>query len=97
MDENLSLCDSVICQVNADSLSYYIRKIWAASKGKISEPVMQMADFSEIRYSAFIYDEKTNRYKEVLIKLYGDIMQNNNTKEATDIYLWLNRLGQQNN
>lgn len=93
MDENLSLCDSVICQINADTLAHYVGKIWAASKGKISEPEMQMADFGEIRYSAYIFDEKTNRYKEVLIKLYGDQMQNNNTREATDMYMWLNRIG----
>ena len=53
-----------------------------------------MADFGEIRYSAYIYDEKKNRYKEVLIKLYGDLMCNNSSSEAEEIYGWMNRIGQ---
>ena len=54
---------------------------------------MQMADFGEIRYSAFIYDEKMNRYKEVFIRLYGDMMSENNSPEAIEIYYWMNRIG----
>lgn len=92
METNLSYCDSVIYNLNVDSLSHYTGKIVAASKGTISKPVTQMADFGEIRYSAYIYDEKYGRYKEVLIKLYGDIMINNSSKEAEDIYGWLKRI-----
>ncbi|MEI6755168.1 MAG: hypothetical protein WCK78_18650 [Paludibacter sp.] len=93
MDKNMSICDSVISKIQSDSLAYYIGKIWKASKGIISKPDMQMADFGEIRYSAYIYDDKTNRYKEVLIKLYGDMMSNNNSSEANQIYEWMNRIG----
>jgi hypothetical protein len=92
MDKNLSYCDSTICLLNVDTLSHYVGKIWGASKGKISTPEMQMADFGEIRYSAYIFDEKTNCYKEVMIKLYGDWMSNNNSPEAEEIYQWLNRI-----
>jgi len=92
MEINLSYCDSIICKLKGDSLSHYTGKIWAASKGTISKPTTQMADFGEIRYSAYIYDEKSERYKEVLIKLYGDLMINNSSKEAEDIYSWLKRI-----
>lgn len=94
MEQNLSHCDSIIAKLNSDTLSHYVGKIWGASKGKITKPDMQMADFGEISYSAYIFDEKTNRYKEVLIKLYGDLMINNNSSEAEEIYGWLNRIGQ---
>jgi hypothetical protein len=94
MDQNLSYCDSIIHRVGADSLSHYVDKIWGASRGMISKPDMQMADFGEIRYSAYIFDEKKQRYKEVLIKLYGDIMSNNSSPEAQEIYGWMNRIGQ---
>ena len=92
MEINLSYCDSIIYKLKADSLLHYTGKIWAASKGTISKPTTQMADFGEIRYSAYIYDEKSERYKEVLIKLYGDVMINNSSIEAEDIYGWLKRI-----
>jgi len=93
MDENLSYCDASNNQLKADSLLHYVNKIWNASKGIISQSNLQMADFGEIRYSAYIYDENTNRYKEVLIRLYGDITRDNSSTEAGEIYSWLNRIG----
>lgn len=93
MDKNLSYCDSIITQIDPDTLKHYVAKIWGASKGKITKPQMQMADFGEITYSAFIFDNKTNRYKEVMIKIYGDWMRDNNSTEAIDIFQWMNRIG----
>jgi hypothetical protein len=92
MEENLSHCEKTVNQLNADSLSLYVGKIWGASKGKISQSDLQMADFGEIKYSAYIRDEKKKRYKEVLIKLYGDITVDNSSAEAGEIYGWMNRL-----
>jgi hypothetical protein len=70
-----------------------VGKIWEASQGKISQPQMQMADFGEIGYYAYIFDSNTNRYKQVTIKIYGDWMSNNSSSEAEEIYSWLNRIG----
>jgi len=94
MNENLSYCDSVICQIDADTLAHYTDKILAASKGKISEPVNQMADAGSITYSAFIFDEKTNQYKKILIKTWGDWSVDNSAPEAKEIYQWMMRIGQ---
>jgi len=93
MDKNLSYCDSIISKLNSDSLSLYVGKIWGASKGKITQSDIYMADFGEIRYSAYILDEKNNRYKEVLVRLYGDITKDNSSKEAGEIYGWMTRIG----
>lgn len=88
---NLLHCDSVIGEVAADSLAYYRNKINGAARGKISDPVGAMADFGQIRYSAYIYDRNQQRYKEVLIQLYGDMMSDNSSTEAKQLYEWLVR------
>ncbi len=93
MDKNISFCQTPTSHINPDTLKYYVNKIYPASKGTITKLQMQMADFGEIRYSAFIYDEKMNRYKEVFIRLYGDMMSENNSPEAIEIYYWMNRIG----
>ena len=93
MNENLSHCNMLIGTVNPDTLSHYIGKIWAASKGKISESVTeQWFDAGIITYSAFIFDEKTNRYKKVMIKTKGDWMIDNDAPEAEEIYQWMMRI-----
>jgi len=97
MDKNIAFCQRSSTHINSDTLKYFVGKIYAASKGTISKPQMQMADFGDIRYSAFIYDEKTNRYKEVFIRLYGDLMSANNSSEANEIYQWMNRIGKLTN
>lgn len=91
MNENVSHCDSVIYRVNSDSLALYVEKIYKASKGQISKPQMVMADAGSIRYSAYIYVENLHKYKEVLIKEWGDWMINNDSPEAQEIYEWLIR------
>ena len=91
MRNNLLHCDSVVGKVAADSLQYFRDKINGASRGKISDPVGAMADFGQIRYSAYIYDRNQQRYKEVLIQLYGDMMSDNNSAEAKQLYEWLVR------
>jgi hypothetical protein len=95
MDKNLAFCDVVICKLSPDTLSHYVGKIWGASKGTLSKPDMQMADFGELVYSAYVYEEKTNRYKVVMVKTYGDWMLNNSSEEAEEIYAWMNRINGQ--
>jgi|GEM_PF-209761 len=92
MNENLAHCKSIAGLINKDSLSYYAGKIWAASQGKISEPVNQMADAGSIVYSAFIFDKETKRYKKVMLKTWGDRMIDNNAPEAVSIYKWMEKL-----
>jgi len=92
MDKNLQLCRTIIKQINRDSLTYFTHKIPGAAIGKLSEPEAQMADFGEIRYYAYIFDKKTNRYKQVMIKTYGDFMIENNAAEANEIYQWMSKI-----
>jgi hypothetical protein len=93
MDKNLSFCHTDTLHINPDTLKFYVDKIFAASKGIISDPKLVMADAGTTTYSAYIFDSKTNRYKQVLLRTTGDISTINNAPEANDIYLWLNRVG----
>jgi len=93
MDKNLSYCQILNSHINPDTLALYIRKIPAAANGIIAAPQHVMADAGTTTYSAFIFDEKNNRYKQVLIKTTGDILTLNTAPEAEQIYQWMVRIG----
>jgi len=93
MDKNSSFCTPAGYHINADTLKLYIAKIAGASKGSISAPQHVMADAGTTTYSAFIFNPKTNRYKQVLLKTEGDIFTTNSAPEANEIYNWLKRIG----
>jgi len=92
MNENLARCKSFVGIIHPDSLNYYSGKIWGASNGSISAPVNQMADAGSIVYSAYIYDIKSNVYKKVMLKTWGDWMIINNAPEAESIFEWMQRI-----
>jgi len=93
MDKNISYCQAANYHINADTLKLYVDKIYGASKGKISVPQVVMADAGTTTYSAFIFDLKTNRYKQVLLKTDGDIYTTNSAPQAEEIYQWMRRIG----
>ncbi|MDD4967826.1 MAG: hypothetical protein PHT07_00170 [Paludibacter sp.] len=93
MDKNISYCQPAVIHINADTLKHYVDKIYEASKGKVSDPQHVMADAGTTTYSAFIFDPKTNRYKQVLLKTDGDISTTNSAPAADEIYQWLKRIG----
>ena len=93
MDKNISFCQTENVHINSDTLALYVSKIEAASKGHIAAPQPVMADAGTTTYSAFILDEKNNRYKQVLIKTTGDFLTVNNAPEAEQIYRWMVRIG----
>lgn len=97
MESNVGICKVSTYHVPIDTLKHYVNKIASSSWGLITPEVMEMADFGEYRYSAFIYNSFTNRYKEVFIKLYGDVMSDNQSKDAIEIYNWLDRIRHQIN
>jgi hypothetical protein len=93
MDKNISWCQLSTNHIHPDTLKLYIEKIYNASKGLISDPKLVMVDAGSTTYSAFIFDNKTNKYKQVLIKTVGDILITNSTPESEQIYQWLSRIG----
>ena len=93
MDKNISYCQSGNRIIQPDTLKEYVDEIYAASKGTISMPEHVMADAGTTTYSAFIFNEKTNQYKQVLLKTDGDISITNSSPAAVDIYQWMKRIG----
>lgn len=93
MDKNILFCQIQNYHINPDTLKFYVSKIYVASKGIISVPQHVMADAGTTTYSAFIFNEKTNQYKQVLLKTDGDIFIQNSSSESEKIYQWLNRIG----
>jgi hypothetical protein len=94
MDKNISFCQSISFRINTDTLKFYVSKIVAASKGTVLKPQYVMADAGTTTFSAFIFDKKTNQYKQVLIKTTGDMLTINESPEAEQIYRWMNKIGQ---
>ena len=94
MEKNISYCQIINYKINMDTLKYYVNKICAASNGIISEPQHVFADAGTTTYSAFIFNERTNQYKQVLLKKDGDISITNSAPGADEIYHWLTRIGQ---
>lgn len=92
MIENFAQTDTTIAIIQRDSLNKYINMIWFASKGHVTDPVIKMVDAGVTRYSAYLYDIKSDKYKEVLLKQTGDQFRDNQSPEANQIFNWLTRI-----
>ena len=69
----------------------FVNKIGVAFQGKITSQLV-MPDVGTTTYSAFIYDEKNKRYKQVILKTDGGLSTVNNAPEATEIYNWMQKI-----
>ena len=92
MKKNIEQMDTVFTKIEKDSLSKYVSKILNASKGKITEPKTEMFDAGSSLFSAFIYDSKLKKYKQVIIKQTGDLFIDNLSIEANEIYNWMTNI-----
>jgi len=95
MKENIEQLDTTFTKIERDTLEKYINKIYKASKGPITDPVTQMFDAGTARYTAYLYNSRTQKYKEVIIKQIGDQFIDNKSLEANQIYNWLIRSRQE--
>jgi len=86
---NLVQADSICQQIDAKELSDKVSLIERASKGVLSKPSNEMADFGAIVYNCYTYDPKTKSYHCFLLDQYGDIMISNKSAAAKELYLWL--------
>ena len=93
MDKNISYCQPGNIRINRDTLKKYVDEIQAAAKGTMSVPQHVMADTGITIYSAFIFIEKTNLNKQVMLKTEGDISISNDSSAALNIYQWMKRTG----
>ena len=90
--ENFEQTDTTITIIQKDTLYKYTNKIYFASKGQLTDPVIKMVDAGVTRYSAYLYDLKSGMYKEILLKQTGDQFIDNQSPEANQICNWLLRI-----
>jgi hypothetical protein len=92
MHENLQQIDTVSFKIDKDSLIANFRKLPYAAMGAITEPKMVMVDAGSTQYSGYIYNANLKQYKQILLKQEGDVLIENKSSEANEIYNWLVRL-----
>ncbi len=90
MKENLQKME-ITSKIEKDVLLNYYRKLCIAASGELTEPRLEGYDIGILSYMGFIYDLKTNKYKQVLIKQSRSVIIENKSKEASDIYNWLTK------
>jgi hypothetical protein len=72
------------------------RLIESASRGGLTEPVGNCADFGSITYRAFEYDADGSLYRPVLLYQAGDVALKNTSLSAARITGWLMEIGGSN-
>lgn len=95
MKENFHQLEMTSVTINKDTLQKYYSKLLRAAYGELTEPRTEMYDAGSTSFSGFIYHPKTKKYKEVLIRQFGDVYIENKSTEAMQIYNWLISLRRQ--
>ena len=75
--------------VEAATLARMQKLIEPASAGKLTPPAGRCFDAGVTRYLAYSYDQRSQRYKPVLLYQAGDIAQKNLSESARTLYEWL--------
>lgn len=89
MNDNFRQLNDVPVTVTKEALVKYYSMLPEASQGKLSKPVNRMADAGATVYSGFLYFPSIKKYKQVLIRQWGDWEIENYSPEAEEIFKWL--------
>jgi hypothetical protein len=89
MKKNIEQLDTLFSRIDKSILRKYIEKICDASKGDLTVPKSVMADAGSTIYSAFIFDQASKKYQQVILKQTGDLFIDNKSPEANEIYNWM--------
>jgi hypothetical protein len=89
MNENIGQLDTSSFKIKKDTLLKYFNKLKNVAMSQMTKPVQVMADAGVHRYSGFLYDSKTKKYNEVLIRQSGDVYIENKSQDAKEIYNWM--------
>jgi len=92
MNENIDQLGDIVCTVDKGILADNFNKLLKAKDGELTDPEHGMSDAGVTTYSGFLYYSRKKRYKEILIRRTGDYYIENKSKEAGEIYNWLQRL-----
>lgn len=89
MNENLRQLRDINYSVRRDTLLNYFSMVETASKGELTDPYNRMFDAGTTVYSGYLYYPTIKKYKQVLIKQWGDWSIDNQSPEAGEIFRWL--------
>lgn len=94
MNENFALCDSVVYNVSSYSLQHYVNMIDSAAKGKVTGPAYGMVDAGIKQYFAYVYNYKSDSYKQIVLYQWGDVPLENDAPTAAVLTEWLSDMFQ---
>ncbi|MDD2799253.1 MAG: hypothetical protein PHV20_11735 [Bacteroidales bacterium] len=75
--------------IDKQELSSKIALLKNASLGKISEPIMEMADAGSSTFYGLKYNETSKSYHRILLKQIGDLRIDNSSVESIELWNWL--------
>lgn len=78
--------------VSAAEVAAAAAKIDAAASGQLSPPRMQCADAGKLTYRAYRYSSETGRYSPVLLRVEGDVAQQNTSEAAQELIAYIRSL-----
>ena len=92
--KNLSYCSKTDYAISKSVLKSKIELIENSAKGTLTKPQYVMADAGVRRYTAFMYNSSTKRYKRILLYQFGDVLIENTSNEAKELYKWMAEINQ---
>ena len=92
LQENYSKAVDIQCFVEEDEIIYYFNKLYQAQFGSLTDPKHVAADAGSTSYFGYLYNSKKDMYKQVLLRQNGDVLIENKSSGAKQIYDWLRNL-----
>lgn len=92
---NLKSCIKTDYRVPKSVLESKISLIEKSATGTLTKPRYEMADAGIQRYTAFLYNKSTKRYKRILLYQWGDELIENSSNEAKELQKWMAEINEQ--
>ena len=92
LNENLDRESEPACTLDTDDILKYFNKLYKVDPEDLTKPLNTANDAGITRFSGYILDNKSNKYREVLLWQTGDYTIENRSREAKQIFEWLQGL-----
>lgn len=89
LEEQYSQGRKPIGKVDAQELHEKYRLVEPASRGQLSKPIQHGADQGESVSRCYMFDAAAGRYREVELKVTGDVSYENLAPSARELTKWL--------
>jgi hypothetical protein len=92
MQKNMAACDSVMAKVSTSDFTFYAGKALNCADGPWTPISTPMADAGVYIYAFYQFDSGSNRYKQVILSMYGDQQQLNISAFASTVVDWMSKI-----